>query len=147
MREHSPADELAHTITHGIGLVLSVAGLAVLVVLASLRGNVWHIVSTAVYGGTLVMLYGASTLYHAVPHSRAKRVLRVVDHSAIFLLIAGTYTPFALGPLRGPWGWSIFDFKWCFIAELLASFFTKTTIFQKQLRGYTSLIEKMREHL
>jgi hemolysin III len=106
------AEEVAHAITHGAGLLLSVAGLTVLVVLASLKGNAWHVVSCSIYGATLVMLYTASTLYHAMPRSKAKAVLRILDHSAIYLLIAGTYTPFTLVNLRGPWGWVLLGSVW-----------------------------------
>lgn len=105
-------EELANTITHGIGLVLSLAGFVVLLVLAILRGNAWHIVACSIYGATLVCLYAASTLYHAAVSPRLKRVLRILDHSAIYLLIAGTYTPFLLLNLRGPWGWSLFGVIW-----------------------------------
>ncbi|HMD30296.1 MAG TPA: hemolysin III family protein [Candidatus Acidoferrales bacterium] len=104
--------ELANSATHGMGLALSVAGCAVLVTLAALRGNAWHIVACSVYGATLVCLYAASTVYHSVRGRRLKRVLRVMDHSSIFLLIAGTYTPFALVSLRGAWGWSLFGVVW-----------------------------------
>ncbi len=110
--QQTRGEEIANSLTHGLGLALSVAGLAVLVVLAALRGTTWHIVSCAVYGTTLVLLYGASTLYHGVRGPRVKRVLRVLDHSAIYLLIAGTYTPFALVTLRGAWGWSLFGVVW-----------------------------------
>ncbi len=108
----SPAEELAHGVSHGIGIVLAVAGFALLVSSAALRGDAWHVVSAAVYGTTLVLLYTASTLYHAVSRPRAKRVLRILDHAAIYLLIAGTYTPFALISLRGPWGWGLFALVW-----------------------------------
>lgn len=104
--------EIANSVTHGIGTALSVAGLTLLVVLASLRGSARHVVSAAIYGSTLVLLYLASTLYHAIQHDGAKRVLKIIDHSAIFLLIAGTYTPYTLISLRGPWGWSIFGTVW-----------------------------------
>jgi hemolysin III len=106
------AEEFASTITHGLGLALSVAGLAVLVVLAALRGTAWHIVTCSIYGATLVMLYAASTLYHGVRSPRAKRILRIIDHAAIYLLIAGTYTPFALVNLRGGLGWTLFGLVW-----------------------------------
>jgi hemolysin III len=109
---YSVAEEIAHVITHGAGLLLSIAGLVVLVVIASLRGDSWHIVSVAVYGSTLVILYAASTLYHALPSPNAKAVLRTLDHAAIFLLIAGTYTPFTLVNLRGGWGWALFGTVW-----------------------------------
>ena len=109
---YSKGEEIANSITHGIGIVLSIAGLAVLTAFASLFGTVWHIVSCSIYGATQIMLYTASTLYHSIPLPRARRVLRVFDHIAIFLLIAGTYTPFTLVNLRGPWGWSIFGLVW-----------------------------------
>jgi len=105
-------EEIANSVTHGVGLLLAAAGLAILVTFAALRGTAWHVVGCSVYGSTLVLLYAASTLYHAIPNARAKRVLRVLDHSAIFLLIAGTYTPFTLVNLRGPWGWSLFGVVW-----------------------------------
>jgi hemolysin III len=111
-KRYSVAEEIAHAVTHGVGVLLSVAGLIVLVVLAMLRGDAWHLVSCSVYGTTLVLLYTASTLYHALPASRAKNLFRVLDHSAIYLLIAGTYTPFTLVNLRGGWGWSLFGVVW-----------------------------------
>ncbi|HWR37268.1 MAG TPA: hemolysin III family protein [Clostridia bacterium] len=106
------SEEIANSVTHGIGLLLSIAGLVVLVVLAALRGTAWHVVSCSVYGATLVLLYLSSTLYHTVQGPRVKRVFRVFDHSAIYLLIAGTYTPFTLIHLRGPLGWSLFGTIW-----------------------------------
>jgi hemolysin III len=111
---YSLGEEIAHSVTHGVGIVLSIAGLTVLVAFAALKGNAWHIVGVAVFGATMVLSYTASTVYHAIPGSfaRAKRVLRVIDHSAIYLLIAGTYTPFCLVNLRGPWGWTLFGVVW-----------------------------------
>lgn len=105
-------EEIANAITHGIGLLLSIAGFVVLLVLATLRGTAWHIVACSIYGATLICLYAASTLYHAVISPRVKRALRIFDHSAIYLLIAGSYTPFLLVSLRGPWGWSLFGVIW-----------------------------------
>ncbi len=105
-------EEIANSITHGVGIVLSIAGLAVLTAFASVFGSVWHIVSCSIYGATQVILYTASTLYHSIPQPHAKALLRRFDHAAIFLLIAGTYTPFTLVSLRGPWGWSIFGLIW-----------------------------------
>jgi len=93
--------ELANCATHGTGLALSIAGCAVLLTLAALRGNAWHIIACSIYGATLVCLYAASTVYHSVRSRRWKRIWRVIDHSAIYLLIAGTYTPFLLVSLRG----------------------------------------------
>lgn len=105
-------EEIANSITHGVGALLSIAGLVILTVLAVRYGDAWHIVSCAIFGATLILLYTASTLYHGIPHPKAKQVLRIIDHSAIFLLIAGTYTPFTLVSLRGPWGWSLFGTIW-----------------------------------
>jgi len=104
--------ELANRVTHGAGLALSVAGCAVLVTLAALRGSAWHIVACSVYGGTLVCLYAASTMYHSVRSRQWKRIWRIVDHSSIYLLIAGTYTPFTLVMLKGGWGWTLFGLVW-----------------------------------
>jgi len=105
-------EELANAGTHGIGLVLSIAGFVVLLVFAALRGTAWHMVACSIYGVTLICLYTASTLYHSVLSPRLKRTLEVFDHSAIYLLIAGTYTPFLLINLRGSWGWPLFAVIW-----------------------------------
>ena len=104
-------EEIFNTVTHIVGAALALAGLVVLVVAASLRGDAWRIVSFSVYGATLLLLYSSSALYHGVS-GRAKKFLRVVDHQAIYLLIAGTYTPFTLVTLRGAWGWSLFGVVW-----------------------------------
>jgi hemolysin III len=104
--------ELTNTATHAVGLGLSIAGLAVLVVLATEHGTARHIVACSIYGATLVGLYLASTLYHTVRIPRLKRALRLIDHSAIFLLIAGTYTPFTVALLNNAWGWSLFGLVW-----------------------------------
>ena len=105
-------EEIANSVTHGVGLCLSIAGLAVLVILASLRGTPWHIVSCSIYGSTLVILYLTSTLYHSVQSSKAKQWFKILDHCAIYLLIAGSYTPFTLVHLRGNWGWTLFGLIW-----------------------------------
>lgn len=105
-------EEIANSVTHGLGVVLSIAGLGVLTAFAAYYGDAWHITACSVFGAALVLLYTASTLYHSIQSPRAKRVLRILDHSAIFLLIAGTYTPFTLVSLRGPWGWSLFGVIW-----------------------------------
>lgn len=109
---YTTGEEIANSLTHGLGIVLSITGLVVLTAFASLFGTVWHIVSCSIYGATQILLYTASTLYHSIPLPRAKAVLRVLDHSAVFLLIAGTYTPFLLVNLRGPWGWALFGVIW-----------------------------------
>ena len=106
------SEQLANTVTSGIGLVFAVTGAVVLVTLASQHGTVWHVVSCSVYAAMLIFLYTASTLYHSRRFPNAKLVLRILDHGAIFLLIAGTYTPFTLVNLRGPWGWSLFGVIW-----------------------------------
>jgi len=105
-------EEIANSIIHGFGALLSIAGLAVLVTMAAIHGSAWHIVACSIYGATLVLLYLSSTLYHAIQAPRAKRVFLVFDHSAIYLLIAGTYTPFLLVTLRGPLGWTLFGMQW-----------------------------------
>jgi hemolysin III len=105
-------DELASSVIHGIGIVLSIAGLAVLIMHASSHGSGSDVLASAVYGISLIMLYTASTLYHSIRAESARRVLRTLDHIAIFLLIAGTYTPFTLIALRGTWGWSLFGIVW-----------------------------------
>jgi hemolysin III len=110
--EKSFAEEFANSVTHGVGLGLSLAGMAVLIILTAMRGTAWHVVSCTVYGSTLVILYAASTLYHSIQSPRAKRVLRIIDHGAIYLLIAGTYTPFTLVNLRGGLGWTLFGVVW-----------------------------------
>jgi len=109
---YSGREEIASSVIHGIGIVLSIAALAILAAVAARVGGVRDIVAVCVYATTLILLYTASTLYHGIPSVRAKPVLRLFDHAAIFLLIAGTYTPFALISLRGTWGWSLFAIVW-----------------------------------
>ena len=111
-QSYTAGEEIANAVTHGLGALLSIAGLAVMVVLAALRGNALHVVSFAVFGTTLILLYVASTLYHSLTHPPAKKVFRILDHSAIYLLIAGTYTPMTLVALRGRLGWAIFGMIW-----------------------------------
>ncbi|MES9857668.1 MAG: hemolysin III family protein [Sedimenticola sp.] len=110
--QYSFGEEIAHTITHGVGALLSIAGLAILVAFSALYGDAWHITSCSIYGATLILLYTTSALYHGIPLPNAKRILRQVDHAAIFVLIAGTYTPFTLVNLRGAWGWTLFGLVW-----------------------------------
>ena len=109
---YTPREELANSLTHGLGAGLSGAGLVLLVIRSAQHGDAWHVVSTAIFGATLVLLYTASTLYHSFRSERTKQVLQKFDHAAIFLLIAGSYTPFVLVTLRGPWGWSLFGVVW-----------------------------------
>ncbi len=112
MNGETRKEEIANSITHGIGAALSIAALSILVVFAGLRGDAWRVVSFSIYGSTLVLLYLASTFYHVFSNPRVKRVFHVFDHSAIFLLIAGSYTPFCLVTIRGGWGWSLFGVVW-----------------------------------
>ena len=111
-RPLSLREEIANSISHGLGLVLAIAAIPILLFGASKAGSGYSIVGVSVFGGTMVLLYLASTLYHSMTHEAAKRLFRLFDHAAIFLLIAGTYTPFSLGVLRGPWGWSMLAAVW-----------------------------------
>lgn len=105
-------EEVMNAVTHGVGTLLAVAGLVLLTVFAYLYGEVWHILSFSIYGTTLVLLYLASTLYHSFTNERLKYIFKILDHSAIYLLIAGTYTPFTLVPLHGLLGWTVFGLVW-----------------------------------
>jgi hemolysin III len=111
-RRETPAEHLANAITHGVGLGLSIACLVLLVVFASLHKGAWEIISCSVYGAMLVAMYLASTLYHSIHSPKVRYVLNILDHAAIYLLIAGTYTPYLLVPLRGGLGWSLFGVIW-----------------------------------
>ena len=111
-REQSQAEEIANSISHGLGLIAALVGVPLLVVHAPQRGDAAFIVGASLFSATIFLLYLASTVYHALPMGKAKRVFRVLDHSSIFLLIAGTYAPFTLGVLRGAWGWTLFGIVW-----------------------------------
>jgi len=111
-RPQSIGEEIANSVSHGVGLVLALAAFPVLVSAAFQRGNPLEIAGASVFATTVVLLYLTSTLFHAFPQSRAKRVFQVLDHSAIYLLIAGTYTPFTLSVLHGVWGWILFGLVW-----------------------------------
>src|ERR1019366_4030043 len=112
-KEHRLGDIIANSVTHGVGAALALAGAVVLVVTA-VGGTSWQVVSCSVFGGTLVLVYVCSTLYHSLVRTRARHVLRIIDHSAIYLLIAGTYTPFVLVSLHGQLGWLLFAIVWSF---------------------------------
>ncbi|HEY3406271.1 MAG TPA: hemolysin III family protein [Ohtaekwangia sp.] len=105
-------DEIVNAITHGIGTLLAIAGLVLLIVFAAIKGNAWHIVSFTIFGATMVILYLASTLYHSLTHEKAKFLFRKFDHMSIYLLIAGTYTPFCLVVLQGWIGWTFLGIVW-----------------------------------
>ena len=110
--EYTPRQEFVNAATHGVGAALSIAGLCFMVVYAAGLGDAYRVVSVSVFGGAMVLLYLASTLYHAIPHTPTKNAFRMVDHVSIYLLIAGTYTPFTLVSMRGSWGWTLFGFTW-----------------------------------
>lgn len=110
-REQTLGEEIANSISHGAGVVGSVAVTPILII-HSIPFGAASVVGASIFGATAIILYVASTLYHAFPESRVKRVFNILDHGAIFLLIAGTYTPFTLGVLRGAWGWSLFGIVW-----------------------------------
>lgn len=114
MKQYTTGEEIANAITHGIGIIFSIVALVLMVVFAACFGNAWQVVSVSIYGSTLIILYTMSTLYHAVTNEKTKKVLRIFDHASVYLLIAGTYTPFTLVVLRqdGAIGWVIFGIVW-----------------------------------
>jgi hemolysin III len=124
LKTQTLGEEIANSITHSVGIGLSIAALVILVILASRRGDAWKIVSFSIYGATLFLLYLSSTLYHSFVNPRIKNILRILDHSAIYLLIAGTYTPLTLTLMRGTWGWTLFGLAWAMaIGGIIATTF------------------------
>lgn len=119
-REQSQPEEIANAISHGTGLVAVLVGTPFLIVQAARNGDAGFIAGTSIFCATAILLYLGSTLYHALPMGKAKRVFRAIEHSAIFLLIAGTYTPFTLGVLRGAWGWTLLGVVWTLAAAGVA---------------------------
>ena len=111
-RVQSHGEEIANSVSHGVAFLVAAAAVPVLMSSAIQRGDPGGIVAASVFAATMVLLYLTSTLYHALPNNRAKRIFRILDHSAIYLLIAGTYTPFTLGVLRGTWGWTLLGIVW-----------------------------------
>lgn len=111
-RPQSRGEEIANSITHGIGVAFGIAALVILVVFAAQRGDVWGVVSFSIFGTTLILLYMASTLYHSFRDEKLKRFFKLMDHCSIYLLIAGSYTPIMLTAMRGPWGWTMFGIVW-----------------------------------
>lgn len=109
---YSLGEEIFNSVTHGIGALLSVGGTTVLIVFSAIYSDAWSVVGSAIYGGSLIMLYAMSTLYHAITHEKAKRFFRIMDHTNIFFLIAGTYTPITISILRGVYGWILFGVVW-----------------------------------
>lgn len=112
VRPYTGIEEVLHSLVHGIGVLLSVAGLVVLVTIAAFRADAWAVVSCAIFGTSLIVMYAMSTIYHAIPKESAKKYLKKCDHIAIYYLIAGSYTPFLLVCLRGPMGWAMFGIIW-----------------------------------
>lgn len=111
-KRYSLGEEIFNSISHGTGSLLSIAGTVILIVFATINLNAWGVISSAVYGASLIILYSMSTLYHAITNKKAKRFFQIMDHNTIFFLIAGTYTPFTLVSLRGPLGWTLFGIVW-----------------------------------
>lgn len=109
---YSKGEEIANSVTHGIGAALAVIGLTLLIILSVIYGDAWRVVGFSIYGASLIILYLASTLYHSVQYPKAKRVLRTFDHTSIYVLIAGTYTPFLLIAVRGTLGWTLLAVVW-----------------------------------
>lgn len=134
------AEEVANALTHGLGLLGSIVALPVLVVTALAKGDALLVVGVSVFGATMVALYAASTIYHALPPSRAKQLFRVVDHVAIYLLIAGSYTPFTFGVLRGAWGWTLSGIVW---SLAIVGILLKTTVGFRFPRASTVLYLSM----
>nr|WP_263327554.1 hemolysin III family protein [Neobacillus sp. Marseille-Q6967] len=127
----SRKEEVANSITHGIGAFLSVAALVVLIVFSSLYGNAWHVVSFTIYGATMFILYMSSTLVHSFPEGKAKDIFEIFDHSSIYFFIAGTYTPFLLVVIKGGLGWSLFGIVWglAIAGTVFKCFFVKKYLF------------------
>lgn len=128
--------EFANSLTHGLGTALAIAALVVMVVLAAMKGTARHVVGVSVFGACLVVLYATSTVYHALRDPRVKSLFHILDHAAIFLLIAGTYTPYCLATLRGTWGWSLFGVVWGLAALGVAL----KAIFGPRLRWLSTLV-------
>ena len=126
IKYYSPGEERINIISHAIGFVLSIVALVLLLIRASAHGNAWHIVSFGIFGLSLVFLYAASTLYHSAKKPESRNRLRIFDHASIYVLIAGTYTPFTLVTLNGPTGWMIFAMSWglAITGIILKLFFT-----------------------
>lgn len=131
----SKQEERANSITHGIGTVLSISALVILIVYSSLYGNVWHVVSFTIFGGSMFILYMSSTLLHSFPEGKAKDVFEILDHSSIYFFIAGTYTPFLLVVIKGTMGWTLFGIVWglAIAGTVFKCFFVKKYLFSSTI--------------
>jgi hemolysin III len=131
----SKEEEISNSITHGIGVILSVAALVILIVFASLYGNVWHVVSFTLFGATMLLLYTSSTLLHALKPGRAKDFFEIMDHSSIYFFIAGSYTPFLLVAVQSATGWTLFGIVWglAIAGTIFKAFFVKKFLFTSTL--------------
>jgi len=129
--KYTKGEEIANTIIHGIGILISVAALVLMVVFSALKGTAWHVVGSTVFGIALIIMYTFSTLYHGITNRKAKDILEILDHSAIYFLIAGTYTPFTLVTLKGPLGWALFGIIWglTIVGVFFKMFFVKKFMF------------------
>lgn len=127
----SKGEEIANAITHGIGAVLSLAGLVILIVFSSIHGSPWHIISFTIFGATMFILYMSSTLVHALPPGKVKDLFEIFDHSSIYFFIAGTYTPFTFIVIQGALGWTMFGIVWglAIAGTVFKSFFVKKYLF------------------
>jgi hemolysin III len=132
---HERLEEILNAVTHGMGATFSMVGLVVLIIAAHLYGNIWHLVSFSIYGTSLLLLYLASTLYHSFRNERIKYIFKIFDHAAIYLLIAGTYTPFALVILQGTMGWTIFALIW----SLALVGITQQILFVKRFKVFSTI--------
>jgi hemolysin III len=132
-------DILANAITHGVGAALAIAG-AVYLVIASTRGSAWHVTACSIFAGTLILVYLCSTLYHSLVRTRARHVFQVLDHSSIYLLIAGTYTPFTLISLRGSLGWTVFGIEW---GLATAGVVSKSVALERFRRGWPAVLSAL----
>ena len=145
-KRYTRGEEIVNSITHGIGSALAIAGTVVLIVFAAVYSNAWGVVGAAVFGGSMIVLYTMSTLYHAITNRRAKKFFRIMDHNTIFFLIAGTYTPITLVPLRGALGWVLFGIVWgvAVLGIVLNSInlerFKKPSVFCYVMMGWVILI-------
>lgn len=132
---YEPKEEIANAITHGIGALLSLAGLVLLIVFASIKGTAWHVVTFTVYGVSMLLLYSCSTLVHSFKEGKVKDLFEIFDHSSIYIYIAGTYTPFMLIAARGPLGWSLFGIVWgiAIVGVVFKAFFVKRFLFMSTI--------------